>query len=150
MANLFDIHIQTVPSDEQLTGTSFMSFGYASSVGVKGFQQLINAWLKCFLTPKGSDPTNPDYGTRFTNLIGSTIPIKDAEDVISLAVNDCNQQIITLQRSIPDLTNTERLSSAKVVNLVELPSVPGFEAYVEIKNLANERLVLNLPPIAST
>lgn len=122
-----------------------MSFGFNGGLGVKGFQLLINQWLKCFLTQKGSDPAAVDYGTDFTSLVGSNLPLEDARDVAILAVDVCNEQVQRFNRATVSLTLSERLASAEVVNFVDDPTGPGFQLYVEIKNQAGERLLVNLP-----
>lgn len=145
MARRFDIHIQTLPEAEQRDTFKFMSFGFESTIGVKGFQLLINQWLKCFLTRRGTDATNLDYGTPFALLMASEVPLPDARDVVVLAIDQCNEQIYQFNKADLDLTLTERLASAQLINFVEKPSDPGFDMTVEIKNQANERLVFNLP-----
>jgi hypothetical protein len=149
MARRFDIHIQTLPEADQRATFKFMSFGFDGAIGVKGFQALINQWLKCLLTQKGSDPADLVYGTNFTALIGSNVPLADARDVAVLAVNECNDQVQRFNRASISLTLSERLANAQVVNFVEKPSDPGFEITVEIKNQANERLLLNLPVLSA-
>ena len=147
MANKFDLYFQVLSSVEQQTTMKFVTFGTNSTIGVKGFQQLINKWLKCFLTPKGSDATALNYGTVFPTLIGSNISLADARDVSDLAVQQCNTLLINMQSSDLSLASSERLNSAKIINFVEKPEVPGFDLYVEIKNQAQERLVFNLPTL---
>jgi hypothetical protein len=149
MAQNYDIHIQTLPEADQRKTFKFMSFGFESTLGVKGFQMLINMWLKCFLTPRGSAPINLKYGTDFTKLIGSNVSPLDARDVVQLAVDDCNRQLTAIQAIDTTLTATERLASCNLVQFVVDNSAPGFTATVEIKNQANERLVLNLPDLAT-
>lgn len=148
MANRFDIHIQTLPEAEQKETFKFMSFGFESPVGVKGFQMLINTWLRVFLTRKGSDPADLNLGTSFPNLIGSSIPVGDGRDVVALSIDQCNEQIFGFQRNDTTLTTSERLASAELIDYVEKPSDPGFEFHVRIKSQAGERLLLNLPQFA--
>jgi len=150
MSIRFDIHIQTLPQAEQKDTFKFMSWGYVGSVGVKGLQMLINNWLKCFLTPRGSDPTDLAYGTVFTNMIGSNIRPQDARDVTLLAISQCNAQIVTFQKGDTTLTSTERLGSATLTGFTIDNSAPGFSAVVEIRNQAGERLAFNLPLFATT
>lgn len=146
----FDIHFQALTEEEQRGTYKFVSFTFNPTVGVKGFQMLINQWLKCFLTPKGSDPTDLDYGTDFTKLLGSNLAIGDARDVSLIAVDQCNEQIFDIQRNESTFTASERLASAEITNFTEntTSTAPGFSLYVELKNQANERLVLNLPASA--
>lgn len=149
MALIYDLHFQTLPQAEQRDTFKFMSFGFEATLGVKGFQMLINIWLKCYLTPRGSDPSNLKYGTDFTKLIGSNVRPLDARDVVAVAIEDCNRQILAIQAIDTTLTATERLASCKLVQFVVDESAPGFTATVEIKNQANERLILNLPDLAT-
>lgn len=149
MALTYDLHFQTLPQAEQRDTFKFMSFGFEATLGVKGFQMLINIWLKCYLTPRGSDPSNLKYGTDFTKLIGSNVRPLDARDVVVVAIEDCNRQILAIQAIDTTLTATERLANCKLVQFVVDESAPGFTATVEIKNQANERLILNLPDLAT-
>ena len=148
MGDRFDIHVQLLPVAAQKDTFTFMSFGYQSTLGIKGFQYLINTWLRILLTPKGSDPRDLGAGTYFTNLVGSGVGLADARDVTTLAIDQCNEQVLAFQQEDTTLTATERLASAQIINFIEKPGGPGFDMYVEIKNEANERLVLNLPDFA--
>jgi len=149
MTQRFDVHVQTLPEADQRDTFKFMSFGFAGALGVKGFQMLIDQWLRCFLTQRGSDPADLTYGTNFTALIGSNVPLQDARDVVNLAVDECNEQVQTFNRSNVTLTASERLAGAQIVDFVDKPSAPGFDVFVEIKNQADERLILNLPTFAT-
>ncbi len=144
----FDIHFQALTEQEQRDTYKFVSFAYNPSIGVKGMQMLINHWVKCFLTTRGSDPTDLEYGTSFALLIGSTLALADARDVAAIAVESCNEQLFAAQKDDATLTASERLATAEITNFIEDPSAPGFSLYVEIKNQANERLTLNLPTAA--
>jgi len=145
MANTFDIHTQLLSEADQRETFKHTTFGYSATLGVKGFQMLINTWLKCMLTTKGSDPSNLNYGTLFKHLLGSNTTMEDARDAVVLAVEQCNEQITAMQENDTTLTATERLASATLTNFEERPEDPGFHAWVEIQNQAGERLTLNLP-----
>jgi hypothetical protein len=145
----FDLHVQTLPEADQRATFKFMSLGFQGGVGVKGFQMLINQWLKCFLTLQGSDPAAMDYGTPFTGLIGSNMPLSDARDVTVLAVTSCSEQVVAFNQRSTERSRTERLASAVVTDFVDKPSDPGFEVTIEIKNQAGEILLLNLPTFAT-
>ena len=144
----FDLHFQALTEEEQLATFKFVGWGYNPTIAVKGFQMLINQWLLCFLTPRGSDPTDRLRGTDFTKLIGSNLPLQDAQDAVSMAVETCNSQVSNFQTRDLTLNPTERLASALVTDFIEDASAPGFSVYIELKNQANERLVLNLPTAA--
>lgn len=149
MAYRFDLHIQTLPEAEQQETFKFVSLGFPGGVGVKGFQNLINTWLRVFLTPRGSDPADLGFGTDFPGLIGSNVGLADARDVVLLAIDQCNEQVTAFQQDDVSLTPSERLASATIIEFTEQPSAPGFDVRVEIKNRANERLVLNLPDFSN-
>lgn len=150
MAYKFDIHLQPLAAEEQILTNKLVGFGFQSTIGVKGFQLLINTWLHCFLTTKGSDPSDLNFGTVFATLPGSNINIEDAQDITNLAVQQCNGQIIRIQSNDRTLTNSERLASAKITNFVEAPELPGFEVFVEIKNVAQELLIFSLPSVRTS
>jgi hypothetical protein len=145
----FDIHIQTLPQAEQRSTFKFMSWGFTGSVAVKGLQMLVNDWLKCFLTPRGSDPIDLEYGTVFTGLIASNVRPQDARDITLLAIEQCNTQMVSFQKGDTTLTSSERLASAALINFVIDNSAPGFSATVELKNQAGEKLLFNLPAFAT-
>ena len=149
MARQFDIHIQTLPEADQRDTFKFMSFGFEGGVGIKGFQLFIKQWVKCLLTQRGSDPGALDYGTNFTGLMASNVPLLDARDVVVLAVDECNDQIQQFNRANVTLSPSERLASAQITDFVDKPSDPGFEVFIEIKNQANERLTFNLPVLST-
>jgi hypothetical protein len=146
----FDIHFQALTEAEQLNTFKFVGWTYNPAIAVKGFQMLINQWLLCFLTPRGSDPTDLQRGTDFTKLIGSNLPLQDAQDVVNIAIDNCNDQVGAFQIDDNTLNPTERLASAAIVNFIENTSAPGFSVYIELKNQAGERLILNLPTAALT
>jgi hypothetical protein len=147
MAQTYDIHFQLVPPGEQ-DGGKLYTFGYVSAVGVKGPQKLINRWLKCFTTPKGSDPFDPESGTGFSNLIGSNISNdQDFVDAMALCIEDCNAQMLAMdRRNFPP--DNERLLSATLAKTTALGD-DGFAAYVNIRNVAGETYAVLLPTIAT-
>lgn len=141
----YDVHFQLVPSEEQLSANGrVFTFGYASSVGVKGPQKLVNRWLKCLFTLKGSDLLDRGYGTGFPEIIGSNISrMQDFVDAMSLFVDDCNEQIqaFDLAQFPPD---DERLASAVLSNVVPRGD-DGYDVYVTLKNVAGTLLTVQVP-----
>ena len=142
MARLYDIHYQILPLAEQ-TSERVYGFGFVSAVGVRGPQKLINRWVKCFMTSQGSDPYAPTYGTGFPDLIGSNIQsTADIIDVVSLAIQDCNEQIRAFET--PNLTPTdERLGSATILQILE--DGGGFQLWIGITNAAGLQTPVLLP-----
>lgn len=139
----YDIHFQLVPAEEQ-TGGRYFTFGFESAVGVRGPQKLINRWLKCLLTPKGSDPSDKAYGTGFYGLLGSNITTQqDVVDALTLFIEDCNTQMRAMDRQRL-AADDERLQSATLTRVVQIDE-SGYEAYVLIRNTANQSLTVQLP-----
>jgi len=126
----------------------FFTFGFDRSVGIRGPQKLALQWLKCLMTTKGSDPTDREYGTDFPNLIGSNIRImQDVRDVVLLCIQDCNDQIIRIQRDTqPDL---DEILLTAVLTRFDLTDVTGFDAYVTITNAKRTAITVNLPALVT-
>jgi len=144
----YDLHVQTLPAEEQRSSNKIFTLGYSQSLGVKGFQMLINLWLKVFFTRQGSDHTNLARGTNFTNLIGSTTSIAEAEDITRLAIDECNLQVSAIQARDQSLAPRERLATVTLLRFQATPTAPGFDAYLEILNQAGERLDILIPEYA--
>ncbi len=144
----YDLHIQATTRDEQLEQRGIFTFGYADTLAVRGFQMLINLWLKIFFTRRGSDPTNLERGTTYTNLIGSNVSLEDAEDIIRISLTQCNAQVRAIQAGDTTLLPRERLSDAHLLRYTADPSGPGFEVYIEILNQAGDKLQVNIPDFA--
>jgi hypothetical protein len=146
----YDIHFQLVPQAEQVYANGRVyTFGYESAVGVKGPQKLINRWLKCLFTLKGSDLLNRAYGTGFPEIIGSNISRRqDFIDAMSLFIDDCNEQIraFDLAQFPPD---DERLASAVLTSVVPR-GADGYDVYVTLKNVAGALLTVQVPTATST
>jgi hypothetical protein len=143
MANRYDVHVQILPAEQQVSSRVF-GFGYVSAVGIRGPQKLINRWLKCLMTPQGSDPFDPAYGTGFANFIGANIHnINDVLDAAVLFVQECTAQIRALDKvNFPPLD--ERLQTATIQKIVNL-GVDGFEIWVAITNAAGVTTPVVLP-----
>lgn len=149
MATTFDIHFQLInTAAEQQSSGKLFTFGFLTAVGVRGPQKLVNRWIKCLLTPLGSDPFNKFYGTNFSSLFGSNITgEQDIQDAVALFIDECNDQIRAMDRlNFP--TDDERLQSASLTQIIELGD-DGFDIYVNIRNVAGQVLTLQLPTIAT-
>lgn len=139
----YDIHFQVVPEEEQRAGGRMLSFGYTGTLGVRGPQKLINKWIKCLLTPRGSNPLNRSEGTDFANLIGANMSsVQDVRDLVVLAVGECNDQIFAIDRRTAPPAD-ERLLSATLSSFQALPD--GFEAHISLKNVEGTVAVFPLP-----
>ncbi|MAG64687.1 MAG: hypothetical protein CMK74_02265 [Pseudomonadales bacterium] len=139
----YDHHFQgKTPSTVQ--NFKFFTSGFKRTVGVRGLQKLINQWLKLFMTTKGSDPLHLQRGTSFPDLIGSNIvTLSDVQDVVLLAIQDCNAQLSAIQQKNPPDTD-EQLGSATLIKF-QAVGADGFDAWVTIKNIKQEEATLSLP-----
>lgn len=141
----YDIHYQMVPEAEQLySGGKVFTFGFTSAIGVKGPQKLVNRWLKCLMTPKGTDPLTKTYGTGYADLIGSNLSrYQDFVDAVTLHISDCNDQITAFdQAQFPP--DDERLESASLTSVVPR-GADGYDVYVTIKNVAGTLITAQVP-----
>jgi len=147
MADRYDFYFQS-KKPEDVLGFKFFTAGFSRTVAVRGVWKLTCQWLKCFMTPKGSDPTEPEYGTEFSRLIGTNITnMQDLRDVVMLAIEDCNTQIQTIQRKTQPATD-ELLLTAVLTQFQEMGK-DGFEAWVTVRSLANKELTIRLPDLAT-
>jgi hypothetical protein len=138
-----DLHFDLLPVSCMRQG-KLVSFTYAKLRPAYGAQKLVNRWLKCLLTRKGSDLTAPTYGTHFSDLVGGNVTTPDdIIDVVTLAINDCNDQIFSMdrRRMAPE---AERLHSATLEEVVAV-SRTEFRIRVILKNAARDRTTLDLP-----
>ncbi len=146
MADKFDLYYQAL---EDPTSLRIFTTEFNRSVGVRGALKMVLQWLKLLMTKKGSDPTDPEYGTDFTNLIGANIRSKrDLQDVVLLSIQETNKQFTNIQRnSQPDLDET--LKTASLIKFDFDDTGPGFDAYVTFTNLADKEITLRLPNFAT-
>lgn len=147
MAATFDFYFQG-KEPQNVHGFKFFTSGFNRSIAVRGLWKLTLQWLKRFMTTKGSDPTRPEDGTEFPNLIGSNIvSMADVRDVVLLAIEDCNTQMETVQRvTQPD--KDEILLTAVLTKYTPLGE-DGFEAWVTISNVEGTELTIELPQFAT-
>ncbi len=144
----YDLHYQSLSPAEALHTTKVMTFAYPQTEAVAGFQLCINLWLKILFTREGSDPTDLRRGTSFTNLIGSNTTLSAAEDIVRTCVDQAAEQLAVIQRKDQSYRADEILASAKLIRYQAKPTDPGFEAWVELRNQAGKRLLLNIPDYA--
>lgn len=138
----FDMHIEGIP-DNLVHGSKGLWFGnYPLHVGVKGIQKMVDRFMKCFLTPLGSDLTDKNYGTlvaaSFGNNIGGRATLKQ---LVALSVQ---QAEATLRRydaeyAVPD---EERLSSATMESIEITAAGDGFDVYVRLKNVSGTNVIV--------
>ena len=145
MAAPFDIHIQIVPAS-RYHGMKFYSFGQRRSLGVRGLQKVVNMFAKYLLTPVGTDPLDPTYGTELPNLFGSNVDLRDAQDVLLLSVDKAAQAIRGFQNSL-DVPDDERLATATLNAVILIEAGPGIAAQIRIENVVRQETQLLLPTL---
>ena len=140
----YDLYIEPAPIVEQQYGQGLLTIAFPRAVGVRGPYKLVVQWVKRFMTPKGSDPIEPNSGTEFPLLIGANLEdIEDARDVVLLAVEDCNQQVMQAQGKYT-LDDDEILSTAALTKF-EAVGVDGFSAWVDIQNVVGQSITVRVP-----
>jgi hypothetical protein len=140
-----DIHYQPIAPD-QVHGIKVFTFGYKTARKVEGLQALVNRWVRVLMTPKSSDPMEPELGTEFADLIGTNIP-KSAQtnviDIVAMAVDDATEQVQEQDR-VGRYGASESLDAATIQRFIPTTAGDGFELWVLIKNKAGENLTVRL------
>jgi hypothetical protein len=137
----YSYHFQLIDPDQQGLARSNFSLNLARPIAVRGPQKLINRWVQCFFTTRGSDPINTSFGTSFTSLVGgnTTGSADDIRASIEIAVQDCNEQIRLIDARSPWLSPSERLSGATIILYNPIRS-DAIEFWVEIRTTNNQRV----------
>lgn len=144
MATTYDLHYALLSeADQRASNGKMFTFGFTSAVAVRGPQKLVNRWLKCFLTPKFSDPIDKTYGTTFADLLGGNPTQEDFVDTTTLAVDDCNTQMFALDRATT-LSDDERLGAAHVASISPL-GADGYTVYISITSVAGLSALISVP-----
>jgi len=139
----YDIHFQGVPPAE-VVGFKIITFGFTMAEKVTGPQALVNRWLKTFVTPKGTDPSDLNEGTSFGQLFGITFSdIQDLKDLVFLAITDANDQV--KQQDIEGMyTLNERLQDAALIDILLDEGTSALGVWIRITNMAGETLSVKL------
>lgn len=128
----FDLHLELSPSTSQI---QLLSFGnYSQALGVRGLHKLVTRFTKCFFTPRGTDLSDPNYGTTLMLFFGGTA---DTRDLAMLAVQAVNETVEKLREydSMYTLDSDERLLSAELLNVVPTTDGDGVDIYVSVRNV---------------
>ena len=145
----FDIHFQPVPEDE-VKGLKVFTFGFTAALKVQGLQALVNRWVKTFMTPKGSDPLNPNNGTDFANLAGSNVSGESSElrDITIISIDEANDQV-RAQDISGIYPSEESLLTATLEGFRETLDGTALEVWVKITNMEEETLTIKLMELAT-
>ena len=145
----YDIHFQPVPKAE-VEGLKVFTFGFTATLKVQGLQSLVNRWAKTFMTPKGSDPLDPDAGTDFANLAGSNVDRNSPElrDVTIISVDETNEQV-RAQDIAGFYDSSESLLTATLEGFKQTEDGTGLEVWVTITNVDEDQLTVKLMELAT-
>jgi hypothetical protein len=142
----FDIHIEGLPIS-RVHGSRGIGFGdYALHIGVMGPQKMVDRFMKCFLTPIGSDLTDKEYGTPVASALGNSIGSTTLAQLVHMSAQ---QVVTTLQRydSLYDTPDDERLVLASIEQLEVTAAGDGFDAYVRLQNAAGTTVLIMVSDI---
>jgi hypothetical protein len=145
----FDIHFQPVPKDE-IEGLKVFTFGFTAALKVDGLQALVNRWAKTFMTPKGSNPLNPEEGTDFAALAGSNVDSMSSalRDVTIISVDEANEQV-RAQDIAGFYSSDESLLNATLEGFRQTEDGTGLEVWVSILNVDEDKLTIKLMELAT-
>ncbi len=141
----YDTYFQPVPASE-VRGFKVFEYGFKASVKVRGPQSLVNRWVKTLMTPRGTDPISPNYGTGFSSLLGSNISsvTTDLVDVVNIAIDEASEQVRE-QDLVGFFPDDERLASAILQN-TEI-GADGIDVWVNIQNVAGDSVPVRVATI---
>lgn len=131
----YDLHIEGLPEAE-VKGSRFLSFGdYPRVQGVQGIQKLVDHFLKCLCTPKGTHLSDKNYGTTLLSMFLNNVDVRTMRQTTVLAVQDAETQIrqFNVDNSAPD---SERLAGVTIENLSIDSTSVDIELSLLLKNIA--------------
>lgn len=144
----YDLHIEGVPPDE-VRGSRCFTFGnYRSPLGVQGIQKLVDRYLKCLCTPKGTDLGDLNYGTALMQLLAGNVDNRSVRQIATTAIRDAEEQIRALDVN-SGYPETERLSGVAIESLDVSQDNLTLVATLLLTNIAGTVVRLLVPVIDS-
>jgi hypothetical protein len=135
MTAKYDVHIETL-NEDQVAGVKFLTFGdYKKSLGVKGFQKMVNRFIKCLMTPLGTDLSDKEYGTILADSLGNNVDPGAAYSLVAQSVVAAENKIQEYD-TLYEFPDDERLGSVQVDNVVTDPSSFGVLITLRLRNVA--------------
>ena len=143
----YDVHIEGLPADQTLN-EKFLWFGDydVQILAVQGIQKMVDRFLKCIMTPAGTDISDREYGTRMASLFLGNFDATSMRQMATLAVTQAEEQIRRYD-VINGAPADERLSSAVIESLELDASAPGFDITVLLQNAAGTTVRVQLPTL---
>lgn len=149
----YDIHIEGITAgSDDFKGTAFLTFGTYkgnSTVGVRGVHKLVTRFIKCFMTPKGSDLSDPDYGTSLLAAFLSNVRVSFAAQLASQSVQEAFD-ILREYDTEYDLDDSERISSVDIQDIVVDETGLGVDIKLYIQNISGEECLFTVQGITGT
>ncbi len=131
----FDIHIESLPL-EAIQDCRFLTFGdYGRVVGVRGIQKMVNRFMKCLMTPIGSDISDLEYGTQLADSFLGNVSPGNLFAIAAQSVAHAEEKIREYD-SLQGTPNEERLASAEIKNIYVDESGLGVVLVVLLSNVA--------------
>lgn len=140
----YDLHFESV-AEGQNRGFEFLTFGdYTRHQGIKGPQKMVNRFLKCLLTPVGSDYTDQNYGTSLMDGWGGNVDHNDLYELITTSVRDAEETVRAYD--IENFAPTdERLASVTIEEITIETAGDGFTFVITVTNVAGQGLTVLVP-----
>lgn len=146
----FDLHTEALPLDQaQAHNGKCFSFGdYPKSVAVRGVYKMVDRFIRCFLTPIGTHPSDVDYGT---TLASSFLGNVDSTTLFALTSESVNAAVAKMRAydSEYGFPDDERIATVQIDNIVLDPTGPGAVIYLSIVNVEGTRVSIALPDLIS-
>lgn len=112
----WDLHIEGLPPGEN-AGSKFVSFGnYPRVLGVRGIYKLFVRFLKCFLTPKGTDLGDPDYGTSLLAAFTGNLQAVNISALASQSIQEVTDKLHEYDNEY-ELDDSERLAAVEIEDM---------------------------------
>lgn len=144
----YDIYIEGITDkNDDYSGREFLTFGNynnGSTIGVRGVHKLVSRFIKCFMTPKGSDLSDPDYGTSISAALLSNTNVNLLFQLASQSVQEAFDVLREYDAEY-DLDDDERISSADIQDLYVDESGLGVTIRVQIRNMSGEEALFTIP-----
>jgi len=129
----YDIHIEGVAVGIT-EGFKFVTFGpYPTPIAVQGMQKMVDRFLKCLCTPKGSDITDLGYGTTLLASLGGNVDAGSLQQLAYLAVQEAEEKIREYDVSNGVLPS-ERLSGAQIDDIAANTTGNNVDIFLLLRN----------------
>ncbi len=142
----YDIHIEGI-AEAGVTNAQFLTFGnYQKVVAVRGIHKLVSRFIKCFMTPLGTDISDPDYGT---SLLAAFMGNVDPRTLRSLASRAVTEAVDSIQQydAEYDRDDDEVLSDVEVQDVLIDDSNTAVVIYLKIENAAGTVATVTVPMV---